>query len=116
MLIVGAGLAAGTIVTELPRKNVLKLELESAGCPTSRIDLEWTRDGDDAPGGGATLHFPEKAPKLVVFPLDLRTGDYWFQVVLHRDCSPPLGQFATTFRRHLRLDGGETTVSLYRHP
>jgi hypothetical protein len=116
LLIVGAGLAARVLVPELPRKNVLKLKLEQAGCPVSEIDLEWGREGDDAPGGGATLRFPEKAPKLVVFPLDLRTGDYWFQVVLHRDCRPPLGQSATIFRRHLRLDGGETTVDIYRHP
>jgi hypothetical protein len=115
-LIVGAVLAARMIVPELPRKNVLKLDLQSANFPVSRIDLEWTRDGEDAPGGGATLRFPEKAPKLVVFPLDLRTGDYSFQVVLHGDCSPQLGQSATTFRRHLRLEGGETTVTLYRHP
>jgi len=116
LLVVGAAVVARVLVPSLPRKNVLRLDFGSIDCPSGRIDLEWTREGDDAPGGGATLRFPEKVPKLVVFPLDLRTGDYWFQVVLHSDCRPPLGQSATTYRRHLRLDGGETTVHLDRHP
>lgn len=116
VLLVGAALVARVIVPSLPRKNELRLDIRSANCPIVRIDLEWTRDGEDTPGGGATLRFPRKVPKLVVFPLDLRTGDYWFQVVLHSDCSPPLGRSTKTYRRHLRLDGGETTVHLNRPP
>jgi hypothetical protein len=116
LLIVGAVVVSRVIVPELPRKNLLKLDLGAAGQAVGRIELEWTRDGEDSPRGGASLRFKEKAPKLVVFPLDLTTGDYSFQVVLHRNSDPSAGQSATTFRRHLRLGGGETTVSLYRHP
>jgi hypothetical protein len=116
VLIVGAALVARVIAADLPRKNVLRLDLAPTDCPVGQIDIEWTRAGEDEPDGGATLRFPEKAPKLVVLPLDLRTGDYWFQVVLHRDCTGQVAQPAMSYRRHLRLDGGETTLRLYRHP
>lgn len=116
LLLVGAGGVAHLLIREIPRTNTLKLDVGSAGPSVKRVDLEWTPAGDDAPGGGVTLRFPEKAPKLVVFPLDLRTGDYWFQVVLHRDCEASLGRCSTMYRRHLRLGGGDTTVSLGRRP
>ena len=107
-LVIGIVVAGGTLLPEIPRENQIRLQLEQAEGPVSRVDLTWTRVGAEAPAGGVSLRFPEKAPKLIEHSVSLREGDYRLDVVVHDPSPGPTGTSASTHRLHLA--GGETTV------
>jgi hypothetical protein len=111
-VVVGVALAASAVLPEIPKENLIRLQLKQASGPISRVDLTWTRVGTNTPAGGVSLRFREKAPKLVEHSVLLREGDYRLDVVVHDARPGPAGTSTSTHRLHLA--GGETTVFVAR--
>ena len=112
-LIGGLALLVAVVFPTVPREQTFVFRVSDAST-VRRLDVSFTREGEQRPESGVTLRYPVAAPATVRHTASLENGRWLLTIGVERELSS--GRKETSFERRVTLEGGETVVVLEDSP
>jgi hypothetical protein len=115
LLAAGIALAVTQLIPALPSNHDLSIDLPTGPGVVRRLDLTWSRIGDEGHAGGVRLAVPATSTKTVHHTLRAPDGPYEIELVVQRRLDE--GTLSeTSHHRRVTLGGGQTRIVLEPKP